>query len=128
MASAQSFKVNDNPLIKDTRAIDTYIEPHIFINKLIKQQRELEKGMTIIDIDSRYNFRPDRLAFELYGQDFWYPAILVINNLGSLLQFKAEILNFKCKIPSMEAIKRVLSITDIEHITIDSIVNDMYNN
>jgi hypothetical protein len=28
----------------------------------------------------------------------------------------------------MEAIKRVLSITDIEHITIDSIVNDMYNN
>jgi hypothetical protein len=126
MASGQSLVVNDNIYTKNTEAIDSFIEPHIFMNKLLRYRRELEKNMTTIDIDSRYNYRPDRLAFELYGQDFWYPAILVVNNLGSILQFKADVLNFKCKVPSIDIIKKILNAPEVEHITVDGIINEMF--
>ena len=100
MARADSILVNANKSTKDTRAIDEFIDPHIFMNKIIKRKGDLERNSIIVDIDPRYNYRPDRIAYEYYEQDFWYPAILAVNNMGSMLQFKAETMNFKCKIPS----------------------------
>ena len=126
MATAQSFLVNDNPLHKDTQIIDMYIEPHIFMNKIITHRTELLNSSQIIDIDPRYDYRTDRLAYDLYGQDFWYPAILAVNNMGSLLQFKAETLNFKCKIPSAEAIQSIISTPPREQINIESMVNEIF--
>ena len=119
MAQAQSLIVNDNKTEKDTRAINTFIEHHIFMNRLLKFKRELDASSTIVEIDSRYNFRPDRLAYEHYGEDFWYPAILLVNNMGSMLQFKADILNYKCKIPSSELIQTILSENIIEPLNIE---------
>jgi len=126
MALAQSFTVNENPLYKDTQIIDMYIEPHIFMNKMITQRAELIASSIITEIDSRYDYRPDRLAYDLYGQDFWYPAILIANNMGSLLQFKAETLNFKCKVPSIEAIQNIIAAPAAEHINIDEMVEEIF--
>jgi len=126
MRTNVAFTVNENINTKDTRAINTFIEPHLFMNNLLKAKKDLEKNATIIDIDSRYDYRPDRLAYEIYGQDFWYPAILIVNNLGSILQFKADVLNFKCKIPSTSDITAIIGLPQNEHITLEKIVDNMF--
>jgi len=108
MAQADSILVNDNINLKDTRVVDLFIEPHVFMNALIKNKTYLDSSSTIIDIDPRYDYRPDRLAYDIYGHDFWYPAILIVNNMGSMLQFKTELLNFKCRIPNKSAIASIL--------------------
>jgi len=110
MAVADSILVNDNKLTKDTKAIDLFIEPHIFMNVLLKHKTTLDASSEIINIDPRHDYRPDRLAYEIYGQDFWYPAILIANNMGSMLQFKADVLNFKCKIPNIEVVQQIINI------------------
>lgn len=120
------FLVNGNAVYKNTDAIDTFIEPHVFLNKLIRRKYELEVGATTIEIDARYDFRPDRLAFEQYGQDFWYPALLIVNNIGSMLQFKAEQLNFQCKIPSATTIANILNSADAVTTTPEDIVNTVF--
>lgn len=127
MAQAQSILVNDNPLVKDTKVIDTFIEPHVFLNKMIRGTASLNKNATVVDIDARHDFRPDRLAYEYYGQDFWYPAILIANNLGSMLQFNAETLNFKVNMPDVADIRRIIGEKDTPIDSIDSIVNSIFN-
>ena len=128
MARAQSFLVNDNVRVKDTRLINAFIEPHIFLNELIRRKNSLVLSSTTVEIDARYDFRPDRLAYEQYGEDFWYPAILVVNNMGSMLQFKAATLNYKCKIPSAEIVREIIGAVNETSITVDSIVNDLFKN
>ena len=110
MAKADSVLVNDNPLFKNTSLIDSFTEPLIFNNVLIKHREAvLLCECDDITIDERYNYRPDRLAYEIYGQDFWYPAILIANNIGSMLQFKAESLNFKCKVPRKTHVEKLVN-------------------
>jgi hypothetical protein len=78
------------------------------MNILIKYRKELMLGAEVVDIDARYDFRPDRLAYEYYHQDLWFPAILVANSLGSMLQFKAESMNFQCLVPEATTIRSIL--------------------
>ncbi len=124
---AQSILVNDNVIIKDTEVINSFIEPHIFLNKMIRGTHDLKKNAIIVDMDARHDFRPDRLAYEYYGQDFWYPAILIANNLGSMIQFNAESLNFKVNMPNISDIRMILGQEDTPIITIDSIANSIFN-
>ncbi len=124
---AQSILVNDNVIIKDTEVINSFIEPHIFLNKMIRGTHDLKKNAIIVDMDARHDFRPDRLAYEYYGQDFWYPAILIANNLESMLQFNAETLNFKVNMPDVADIRRIIGEKDTPIDNIDSIVNSIFN-
>ena len=107
MAKAESLLVNDNYITKDTRAVDVFTNPHIFEIKLLNKKKLLKNAIEI-KIDSRYDYRPDKLAYEYYKEDFYYPAILVANNLGSILQFKADLLNYKCYIPSKNDIQNLI--------------------
>ncbi len=125
-SSTNGFLVNSNKVIKNTDALNVFIEPHVFMNKLIRGKKDLEKNAQVITIDARYDFRPDRLAYEYYGQDFWFPAILVVNDIGSMLQFKAECLNFECLIPQMETISNILKANDLEFITPEEAVNKLF--
>jgi len=108
MASAISFLVNDN-YMQDVRLLDQYVDWHIFDQYIIKNIDKLIMNSTLVTIDARYNFRPDLLSYEIYGTNFWYPAILAVNKLGSILQFKAELLNNSCLIPSANIIKQLIS-------------------
>jgi hypothetical protein len=126
MARADSFLVNDNPYFKDVRAINTFIDPHIFNNVLIKNKKLLLQNAQQIDIDERYDYRPDRLAYELYRNDFYYPALLVANNIGSMLQFKADTLNFKCFAPTRLSIQNIIGKSDIELVYPEDVVNYIF--
>ncbi len=107
MASAKSFLVNDNPL-QNVLLLDSFVDPHIFNQVLIKNNEILIKYATEMVIDARYNLRPDLLSYELYGTNFWYPAILSINKLGSIFQFKAEQLGNRCLVPSQDSLAKVI--------------------
>jgi hypothetical protein len=126
MATSNGFTVNDNQYTKDTRILDLFLEPHIFLNELVKRKPELTKNSVEIEIDSRYDFRPDRLAFEYYGQDFWFPAILLANNLGSILQFKADTLGFKCRIPNADTIIDILGSPPPKHYVLKEVVDSVF--
>ncbi len=106
MASALSFLVNDNPR-QDVSLLDSFINPYIFDQLFQTHMGEIIKNSTEITIDAHYNLRPDLLSFESYGTNFWYPAILVANKLGSLFQFKAEYLNNRCLVPSYDIIQEL---------------------
>jgi len=126
MARGDSLLVNDNPLTKDTSIMDEFAKWHLFENNFIKNSSILIKDATIIDLDARYDFRPDRLAYEIYGQDFYYGAILIANNLGSMLQFKAEHLDYKCIIPSINTIRNIIEIPPEKTINILDNVNKLF--
>jgi hypothetical protein len=74
-------------------------------NTLVKNAKEIEIG-------ERYDLRPDLLSYENYGTNFWYPAILTVNKLGSILQFKSSYLNKKCLVPSYDDIVKVMQMGD----------------
>jgi len=126
MAKAESILVNDNITTKNTALIDQFINSHIFLNSFIRHPLDLIQGSEIIELDERYDYRPDRLAYDMYGHDFWYPAILAANNLGSMIQFKAENLNHKCVIPSSTAIQELIAMPVEEIVTIETIVTSMF--
>ncbi len=107
MASAKSFIVNDNPN-QDIRMLDSFTDPHIFEHPMFQNITTLTANSTKIIMDARYNLRPDLLSFKMYGTNFWYPAILVVNKLGSIFQFKAEYLNNQCLVPSAEQLLKLL--------------------
>ena len=108
MARAEHILVNANKITKDTKAINEFINEHLFNNPLIKNENLLKKEAYEMEIDERYDYRPDKLAYEVYGEDFYYPFILAANNLGSMLQFKAEILNYKCLVPRAEVARSLI--------------------
>ncbi len=104
MASAISFLVNANPA-QDVNVLDSFIDPHVFDQILIENLAIILANSQEIIIDARYNLRPDLLAYENYGTNFYYPVILVANKLGSIFQFKAEYLNNKCLLPSLDVVQ-----------------------
>jgi len=126
MAKADSLLVNDNPITKDTRPVNVFIDPHIFTNNLIKNKKLLIKNSNLIEIDERYDYRPDRLAYEIYGEDFFYPAILIANDLGSILQFKADILNYKCYLPLKSTIQQLIGGEEFKTVFAQDIVNEIF--
>ncbi len=113
MATALSFLVNDNPA-QDVSLLDSFINPRIFEQFLTKNNQQLIDMSTEITIDARYNLRPDLLSYEMYGSNFWYPAILSANKLGSIFQFKAEYLNNRCLIPNPDRLVKMLQEENVE--------------
>ncbi len=108
MASALSFLVNDNPQ-QDVTILDSFAESLVFENILQTNTGLLIANSKEIIMDAHYNLRPDLLSFEQYGTNFWYPAILVANKLGSIFQFKAEYMNNQCLVPNIEIIRHLMA-------------------
>ena len=126
MAKAESILVNHNIYTKDTKAVDEFIKHHLFENNLIKNRKKLLSRATERIIDERYDYRPDRLAYEIYGEDFYYPAILVANNIGSILQFKADILDNKCWIPFVSDIRDLIGLPEMKKLQVGEIVDKIF--
>jgi hypothetical protein len=108
MASALTFLVNENPS-QDITMLDSFIDHHVFEHLMFQNLKELIKNSEEIEIDSSYDFRPDKLSVEYYNTNFFYPVILAANKIGSILQFKSEYLNNKCLIPNIDVVKNILS-------------------
>jgi len=89
-----SIKTEKNSLV-----LDTFIDPRIFLNVCTQYKNILMDSPKIIEINDSYKFRPDKLAYELWHEDLWYPIILTTNNLGSVLQFTPHTMGYKCLVP-----------------------------
>jgi len=72
---------------QDSIFLDSFncIVPLNFYNKN-KNIFRVENFLTF-NIDESYNYRPDKVAYKVYGIDYYYPVILACNNIGSILQF-----------------------------------------
>jgi len=107
MASALSFLVNDNP-VQNVAMLDAFTNCYVFEHKMAKHYKLLEANSTEMIIDNRYDYRPDLISYEVYGSNFWYPAILTANKLGSFLQFRADYLDSRCLVPNADIITEIL--------------------
>jgi hypothetical protein len=117
MIPASNNSVFDTAIIYNIPATATVVNPIIdslsvpaLMNSFLFFEPDLKnpKNYTSISFTNSYNFRPDRFALEIYGNQNLYPAILLCNNLCSILQFKAEALNFSVRIPTTDIINTIL--------------------
>ena len=94
----------------DLSLLDSIASTTLFDN-FLKFEKELKtKGNYItMAMDNSYDFRPDKLAQEIYKNQSYYPAILICNNVCSLLQFRPALLNFSVKIPTPEVLNYIIS-------------------
>lgn len=99
-----------NSITTNLTLLDSISNANIFDN-FLKFESELKnpKNYIIKPMDSSYDFRPDKLAMEIYKDQSLYPAILICNNVCSLLQFRPSLLNYSVKIPTKEIIDTIIS-------------------
>lgn len=98
-----------NPKEFNAWFVNEFTNPKIFENILLQNLRYFGKHNTELrKIDSSYNYRPDKLCYELYGQELWYPVILSLNNIGSVLQFKPDNFGNKIIVPSRQSLINLL--------------------
>jgi len=96
------FNINDH---RDTTFLNSFGDYRIYNNFFIKLNTiEIIENSITFNITDMYKFRPDKVAYEMYADEFYYPWILQANSLGSIFQFIPENLNYECFVPSIEYI------------------------
>jgi hypothetical protein len=99
----------DNTLVSaDCSLLDSLVIPNLF-DSFLKYENELKFNYSTRSLDSSYDFRPDKIAVEMYGNQLYYPAILICNNLCSLIQFRPKNLNYEVKVPTPEILQYVIN-------------------
>jgi len=93
---------------RDTFFMDN-LTPEYIWNQLNFKFRDLflAENMDTFKINNSFNFRPDKVAYEVYGNDLFYPIILFSNQIGSLMQFRIDILGTEIKYLKPELIKKL---------------------
>ena len=77
-------------------------------SKIKEHRRYLLLNSETLGIDISYDQAPDRVAYDYYGDDLFYPIILELNNVSSVLTFNSTKLNNKVILPKPEAIAKIL--------------------
>lgn len=99
----------DSSVVKaDCSILDSLVIPNLF-DSFLKYEKELKLNFTTRSLDSSYDFRPDKVATEVYGNQLYYPAILICNDLCSLIQFRPKHLNFEVKIPTLSVLNYIIN-------------------
>ena len=86
-----------NIIEKDTQYLNTIPEKIWYSLPKINSTIFIPDNYLIKKIDDTYNFKPDKLALEIYGNDFYYPLLFFPNNIGSILQFHTHLIGTKVK-------------------------------
>jgi hypothetical protein len=100
--NVDAYNIGNNELL------DNICTPDLF-NSFLIYENELKQNYNIVSLDLSYDFRPDKLAQELYGNSNYYPAILICNDYCSILQFRIKNLNYEAKIPTLELINSIIA-------------------
>jgi len=95
---------------KKDRSILNNLDADYFWNQLNYKYRDLfiPENMDIFHIDNTYNFRPDKVAYKVYGNDFYYPIILFSNQIGTILQFRIDIIGTEIKYLKPEYLESII--------------------
>jgi len=87
-----------NVIENDTTYLNNLTSTKVFDNFYNKNLNLFNNDNYLIyKIDESYNFRPDKVAYEVYGDDFYYPIILFCNEIGSQMFFNVDILGNNIK-------------------------------
>lgn len=106
---ASQILISAQESFKNTSILNAFLDPRIFLNVFIQNRELLLLDAELIDIDETHKFRPDKLSYKYWGQELWFPAILVANNLGSVMEFRPELIGNKCLIPKRDNITKILN-------------------
>jgi len=89
-------------------AVNAFTQERIFDNPfLMIPKSQLLLNSQIIDINDSYKYRPDKVAYEIYGDDLLYPWILQANGLGSIANFIPSQLNYEVVVPNKDFIDSI---------------------
>jgi len=90
--------------------VNEFSEEKIFLNRFYQIPTTfIQENSTIYSLKDSDIYRPDKIAFDVYGDDMYYPCILAANNLGSVLSFKPDRMNYECYIPDRSFIETYLT-------------------
>jgi len=95
---------------KKDRSILNELDTNYLWNQINYKYRDLfiSENMKIFKIDNTYNFRPDKVAYKVYGNDFYYPIILFSNQIGTILQFRIDIIGTEIKYLKPEFLESII--------------------
>ena len=62
-------------------------------------------------LEKSYDYRPELVAKKLYGDEKYYPIVLVCNKIGTLLHFKIENFDNVIKVLKPEIFQRIFQST-----------------
>ena len=93
-----AYNVNDT---RNYSFINEFTKEHIFENNLLQLPIDfIIRNSEKISIDDTYKYRPDKLAYEYYGDDMYYPWILQANSIGSILNFIPSQMDYEVFVPN----------------------------
>ncbi len=89
--------------------VNEFSEEKLFLNRFMNLSTEfIQANSKIVTLNDSDIYRPDKLAFDFYGDDLYYPCILAANSIGSVFSFKPNRLNYECYVPNLEFVKRYM--------------------
>jgi hypothetical protein len=96
----------------DTFMLDEYKDPIIMGNRILDNLANLQKeeNTIIVPCPDKYKFRPERLAYEYYGNDNFFPIILAVNNISSVLKFIPSEFNNQIKLVKSERLEQLFKL------------------
>ena len=90
---------------KDTSFLND--NDYLLFNKKINLNYPLFKESLIeVNIDRTYDFRPDKIAYEFYGNDYYWPLVLKCCNIGSPMEFTTNNLGNTIKLLHQDLIEK----------------------
>lgn len=79
-------------------------------NLIFKNKKGLIYHAELVDFDDNsWNFNPQKFCVDHYGSQFYYPIILVCNELKSIFQFNTKNIKGKIIAPQAQTIASVLT-------------------
>jgi len=96
----------------NTFMIDEFKDPNIMGNRILDNLSYLQKeeNTIIVPCPDKYKFRPERLAYEYYGDDNFFPIILAVNNISSVLKFIPSEFNNQIKLVKSERLEQLFKL------------------
>ena len=81
--------------------VNEFSKEKLFTNKFINLSTNfIQENSSIITLNDSDKYRPDKIAYDFYGDDLYYPCILAANSIGSIFSFKPDRLNYECYVPN----------------------------
>jgi len=69
-----------------------------------------KENLVEIPLSNIYKYRPERIAYEYYGDEGFFPIVLASNNLKTLLEFDPNRMNNKAYLLKSDLVKAILNI------------------
>lgn len=102
------------------------------LNVFFKNKDGLKFNSTTVEFKSlKWNYNPMQFCSEYYGEQYFYPIILVVNDLSSMYQFNNDVLNNFFLAPKLDFIMTLLSYeledSESEYNRLNTSVLNIYN-